>query len=586
MIFFFILSYTAKGQSFFYSYIDPCSGRSKEITIPYGQNNVTVNYYGNVNTFNANDFNSGVFQTWVQNISQTNTNSPCDGVAVIVTNNINMTVTQNVVSTVMNITALTASLSDLSSSISSISGSASSMAVALDNSETGGSNGGGTKDNKKNGTNTNGGSSTTSNGSGNNSQAQTSNGNSNGTSGGSAQTGGTSQQSSNTTSAGSTTSQSPVGSSSTNNTGTNGTSNSSATGNSSTNNGSSSQSGNTTGGSTTNGSSNNSGQSSGQTTSGSANGSSVSSLNAPAGNSVGQNGLQSVNGGNTSTSTAPNSTSNGNINSNPSGTSTGSTNPANNTSSSKSTSEESSGSGSGSTSAALTNAEEGSSGGGGKKDGGEKKTGSMIGQGDLVVMQNADDPNAKNQVRFNTSITKANTDNTRVKGILVNYTSVVNNTNLTLYKAWVFKKSKLTLIAANSSMMNFERDFFNTSTAVVSKRYKGNWRKLTTMAGLNFTAGNYGKTPFMNASAVGGGFYAYKVNEKISGSLLIIGVYSPFTQFFDGKWWDSSTLIVPYSTWDFKLTKTFKLNVSFSGVYEMNKTMLNYQVLTGGKIMF
>ena len=560
VIFFFILSFTVKGQTFFYSYVDPCSGKSKELTIPYGQNNVTVDYYGNVNTFNANDFNSGVFQSWMQNIAQTNSNNPCSSVAVIVTNNINMMVTQNVVSTVMNITALTASLSGLSSDIASITGGG-NMAAALDNSENGD---GGSKDDNKNDTKPNGGSSTTSNGSGNNSQAQTNNGNSNGTAGGSTQTGGTSQQSSNTTSAGSTTTQPSVGSSSSNNAGTNGTSNTSTSGNSSTNNGSTSQSGNTTGGSTSNGTPNNSGQSNGQP------------------------GSQTVNISNTSTSTAPNSTSNGNINSNPSGTSTGSTNTTNNTTGSKTSSEESSGSGSGSTSAALTNAEEGSSGGGGgsKKDGGEKKTGSMIGQGDLVVMKSADDPAAKNQVKFNSSITKANTDNTRVKGILVNYTSVVNNTNITLYKAWVFKKSKLTMIAANSSMMNFEKDFFNTTTVVLSKRYKGTWRKLTTMAGLNFTAGNYGNTPFMNAAAVAGGFYAYKVNDKISGSLLVVGVYSPFTQFFDGKWWDSSTLIVPYSTWDYKLTKTFKLNVSFSGVYEMNKTMLNYQVLTGGKIMF
>ena len=560
VIFFFILSFTVKGQTFFYSYVDPCSGKSKELTIPYGQNNVTVDYYGNVNTFNANDFNSGVFQSWMQNIAQTNSNNPCSSVAVIVTNNINMMVTQNVVSTVMNITALTASLSGLSSDIASITGGG-NMAAALDNSENGD---GGSKDDNKNDTKPNGGSSTTSNGSGNNSQAQTNNGNSNGTAGGSTQTGGTSQQSSNTTSAGSTTTQPSVGSSSSNNAGTNGTSNTSTSGNSSTNNGSTSQSGNTTGGSTSNGTPNNSGQSNGQP------------------------GSQTVNSSNTSTSTAPNSTSNGNINSNPSGTSTGSTNTTNNTTGSKTSSEESSGSGSGSTSAALTNAEEGSSGGGGgsKKDGGEKKTGSMIGQGDLVVMKSADDPAAKNQVKFNSSITKANTDNTRVKGILVNYTSVVNNTNITLYKAWVFKKSKLTMIAANSSMMNFEKDFFNTTTVVLSKRYKGTWRKLTTMAGLNFTAGNYGNTPFMNAAAVAGGFYAYKVNDKISGSLLVVGVYSPFTQFFDGKWWDSSTLIVPYSTWDYKLTKTFKLNVSFSGVYEMNKTMLNYQVLTGGKIMF
>ena len=210
----------------------------------------------------------------------------------------------------------------------------------------------------------------------------------------------------------------------------------------------------------------------------------------------------------------------------------------------------------------------------------------MIGSGDIVVMKSAEDPTAKNQFKFTSSMTKANTDNTRVKGVLVNFTSVVNNTNITLYKAWVFKKSKLTFIAANSSMINFDKDYFNTTTAVLSKRYKGNWKKLTTMVGLNYTFGNYGDAKFMNVSAIGGGFYSYNINKKISGSVLIIGVYSPFTQFYDGKWWDSSTLIVPYSTWDYKLTKTFKFNVSFSGVYEMNKSMLNYQVLTGGKIMF
>ena len=210
----------------------------------------------------------------------------------------------------------------------------------------------------------------------------------------------------------------------------------------------------------------------------------------------------------------------------------------------------------------------------------------MIGTGDIVVMKSAEDPTSKNQFRFTSSMTSANTDNTRVKGVLVNFTSVVNNTNITFYKAWVFKKSKLTFIAANSSMMNFEKDFFNTTTLVLSKRYKGNWKKLTTMAGLNYTAGKYGDASFMNVSAIGGGFYSYNINKKISGSVLIIGVYSPFTQFYDGRWWDSSTLIVPYSTWDYKITKTFKFNVSFSGVYEMNKSMLNYQVLTGGKIMF
>jgi hypothetical protein len=152
--------------------------------------------------------------------------------------------------------------------------------------------------------------------------------------------------------------------------------------------------------------------------------------------------------------------------------------------------------------------------------------------------------------------------------------------------ALVVPKSQLTIIGANSSMMNFEKDFFNTTTTMVSKKFKGNWKKLTVMGGLNYTAGNFGETSFTNLSAIGGGFYSFNASKKISGSILCLAVYSPFIQFYDGQWWNSSTLIVPFSSWDYAITKTFKFNISFSGVYELNAKVLNYQVLTGGKILF
>ena len=105
------------------------------------------------------------------------------------------------------------------------------------------------------------------------------------------------------------------------------------------------------------------------------------------------------------------------------------------------------------------------------------------------------------------------------------------------------------------------------------------------MGGVNFTLGKIGNKGFQNLSSVGGGFYLFQVNKNITGNLLLLGVYSPFTQFYDGRWWNSGLLLVPFSSWDFKITKTFKFNVSFSGVYELNKSVLNYQILTGGKIM-
>ena len=511
-----LISLTTYSQSSYdYSYIEPCSGKLKSLTVPIGSpgSNVTVDYYGHVGTFNSVDFNNGNFQTWMNTVSGANTSQPCGAIATVLTNNINMTVTQNVISTVVSVANITSMMSDILSDVAG-GGMSSNLANALDNSENGDSSS--SSDEKKEEK----------------------------SSGGTTTTSGSTNSSTN---GGTTTSGSTNGT--TTNSSTNGT-----TTNSSTNGGTTTTTGSTSG--------------STSVTNTTANSSTASSVSTSA------TGVANQGSGGGSGSTA-NAVSNSEDNS-----SGDKKDEDKNTSTSSSSS---------STSTTVADAEDNSSGGssgGGKGNKSEKKTGSMIGSGDIVVMKSAEDPTAKNQFKFTSSMTIANTDNTRVKGVLVNFTSVVNNTNITLYKAWVFKKSKLTFIAANSSMMNFDKDFFNTTTMVLSKRYKGNWKKLTTMAGLNYTAGKYGDASFMNVSAIGGGFYSYNISPKISGSVLIIGVYSPFTQFYDGKWWDSSTLIVPYSTWDYKLTKTFKFNVSFSGVYEMNKSMLNYQVLTGGKIMF
>jgi hypothetical protein len=134
-------------------------------------------------------------------------------------------------------------------------------------------------------------------------------------------------------------------------------------------------------------------------------------------------------------------------------------------------------------------------------------------------------------------------------------------------------------------MLNFERDAFNTSTVVLSKRFKGNWKKLTAMGGLNFTTAKIGESGLNNLSAVGGGFFSYNLGKKVSGSILCLGVYSPFTHFYEGRWWESGVLLVPFNSWDYKITKTFKFNVSISGIYEMKQSVLNYQILMGGKIL-
>jgi len=222
----------------------------------------------------------------------------------------------------------------------------------------------------------------------------------------------------------------------------------------------------------------------------------------------------------------------------------------------------------------------GTSGGGRKSNSAAKNVGSLIASGDVVAIANTDQTQ---NFRFVGSITHANTRGTRIKGMLFNFTSGVNNLNVTFYKSWINKSKKLNTVGAQSFMMDFDKNFFSTTTVLES--YKIN-NKLTGMFGLNFTAGKMGERSLLNLSAVAGGHSSFKVNDRISTSVLVLGVYSPFTQFYEGKWWDAGIIVVPFNSWDLKITKMFKFNLSFTGVYEAGKQFLNYQILTGGKLNF
>jgi len=594
-------------QSYSYSYVDPCTGKVKSLTIPSGQNTITVNYYGSVSQFSGNDFNNGVFSAWINSVAAANSSQPCGEVVTQLTSNVNMIVTQNILSTVMNVT----SIANMAQSMSAMSNMSSGLGNSVNNSESGSSGGSeGSKKDKNNGKNSGGNSS---NGSSPNNGGN-SGGNTGTTSGNQTQGQGSQISSNNGTSSQSTGSN---GNSSGNGSTTNGNGNNpgSSNGNGQAN---SSGSGQASGGSVSSGSSGSANPSSSGGNSSGSSGSSNEGSNSTSGSGNVQpntnSGSNTTSGSNTSSAGGSSSSTSGGSTGGNSGGS-GSTGSGSGTGGSGSTGSGSSTGGSGTgtngtqtapgaqenTSTAksgggstggisnsISNSEDNSGGGKGgtSKSGGSKtRTGSLIGSGDVVALKSAEDPGANNQFKFTASLTHANTNNTKVSGLLGNYTTEIRNLNLTLYKAWVIPKSQWTIIAANSSMLNFEKDFFNTTTTLASKRFKGDWKKLTVMMGLNYTMGNLGETKFGNLSAVGGGFYSYNLGKKVSGSILCLAVYSPFTQFFEGQWWQSGTLLVPFNSWDYSITKTFKFNISISGVYEVNRNFLNYQVLTGGKIL-
>ena len=470
LLFLLLSTLTSWGQ-YTYTYKDPCTLTLKSVFVPAG-GGVVVNYFDNQNIFTSNDFSSGVFDNWIAQVSQQNSNSPCESVTTAIVNNINNITVANTLTVVTNVISVT----NVAQSIATIGGSMGSSMTA------------------------------TAGGVTNSSQSEGSSTNQN--------------------------SKDDKKTSSNTSTGTNsGTTGTSSTGNQ------------------------NQGSQTNPSTSG--------------GTSTQPSTGTPQQGGNTTNPNQSTSTGSSTSESSVEGSSGGGNNLANSLSNAVDGGSADGGSTSG-----------GTSGGNKKSNAATKNAGSLIASGDIVAIANTDQTQ---NFRIVGSITHANTRGTRIKGVLFNYTSGVDNLNVTFYKSWINKSRKLNTVGAQSFMMDFDKNFFSTTTVLES--YKVN-KKLTGMFGLNFTVGKMGERSLLNMSAVGGAHTTFKVNDRISTSLLVLGVYSPFTQFYEGKWWDAGILAVPFNSWDIKITKTFKFNVSFTGVYQVGESFLNYQVLTGGKLNF
>jgi hypothetical protein len=477
---FLYFSFLQASAQYSYTYTDPCTLQSKSVFVPAG-GGVVVNYFDNHNIFTSNDFSSGAFDSWIAQVSQQNSNAPCQSVTTAIVNTVSTAVVSNTVSIVTNVVSISSLAQTMASVMTSATGgSLTSTAESISNSNTGGS------------------------------------------------------------------------SDSTNE-----------------NNSNESTTGNNAGGSSTNDNSNK-------------------------GNSQSKGNKNTVQGSGTNTNNEGGTTSGGDSKTEGS-TSSGTNSTQGGEQEAGSSIEGGSGSGSsGSTANSVSNAidggsSDGSSGGSSSGGGSSKKessakasTGALIASGDMVVIANAD-KEQPSQFKFVGSITHANTRGTRIKGVLFNYTTQVNNFNVTFYKSYVNKSKKLNTVIANSTMMNTAKDLFNTTTILES--YKAT-KKITGMFGLNLTGGQLGERKFYNISAVVGGHAPIKVNKRVSTSILVLGIYSPFTQFYEGKWWSAGVLVVPFNSWDLKITKTFKFNISATAVYSYGEAFLNYQVLTGGKINF
>jgi hypothetical protein len=138
-----LLGLAAQGQSFSYTYIDPCTKEVKSINVSDLNGNlpIVMNYYGQVKTFTPSDLQNGSFDTWANDVYNSyGKGNPCAqiGVQTITTNVLN--VSNSVVNNVVSLSSMLTSITDVASNTASTAASTATNSVSgVANSVSGGS---------------------------------------------------------------------------------------------------------------------------------------------------------------------------------------------------------------------------------------------------------------------------------------------------------------------------------------------------------------------------------------------------------------------------------------------------------------
>jgi hypothetical protein len=490
-----LLGLKSFGQSYQYTYTDPCTGVPNTVTISQPSGSVTLFYAGQYRTFTQVELQTGAYEAWVASINAAAPpgSNPCAGNAGAVSSNTSSSVGTNVVNTV----------STISSTLSTLGGSVTTNSGGMDFNGSSSGGGGSSSDSggDDNGSNTSSGS----NDSGSSSGGSTGSGDTGGSSGG-GDTGGSSG--SGDTGGGSTGGGSTGG----------GSTGGGSTGGSSGSSGGSGSGGNSSGGNTEGNVGSDGG---GVTTGDDDSGTSM-------GGAVGDKDIDTESGGQSSDS-------------------------------------------------------DDSGGSGKKKKGPRARKGSLIASGDMVLIRNGSDYKAKGMDNFklNLGMTYANTEQTLTAGTLLNYTTGQNEIALTVYGSWKVEESMI--VGSDAFLYNIKQQtWFNTGNLMYA--YKQT-KYTTILFGTNYSIGRVGEENFQNWAGNMGVFSTFNGYKGVSMNGMMIAMYSPYTFFYEGQWLKGGFLFIPLTSVDFKVTDTFKLNVSTSTVYLMGQGILNFQVMTGGKML-
>jgi hypothetical protein len=450
------------GQSFIYSYIDPCTKQSKFINADMSAP-IVISYYGQVKTFTYGELSDGTFDAWINSIYiKYQSTSPCQGVLTTTTTTTSTNQVSNIIGNVTNILSI-----DLSSVAGGLSGGV-------------GQNVGGN----------------VSSGAGNIKKDKNDNNNSNNNSNNSS-------------------SNSSDGSNPSTGTGQEG-------GNPPENQGGSNGSGGGTVGNGNNGSSNN-------------------------GNSSGNN----------------------------SGSGSGNNNNGETPKEEKPTDQQ--------VEDTKTETQKSQSSGTAKAAGkakAETQKPAILVTGDIVGVQTRAD--GSQDARGTASFTRVKGDGTASIGFSADYMVNAKIGNLSAIRSWIGtnKNGHKHINVASAGLGILPKS--TTANALLIR--VNSIKSFTALYGVSGTYGQLFGEELISTIAIGGFMYKGKIGKVVDATIIMAGIYSPYSKFYTKSIFEAKPIIIPFLNLNYKLTKTFGIGLTGGGTYIAGQDILNFQILMGAKL--
>jgi hypothetical protein len=200
--------------------------------------------------------------------------------------------------------------------------------------------------------------------------------------------------------------------------------------------------------------------------------------------------------------------------------------------------------------------------------------------GDIVGVQTKS--SGAQDARGTMSFTKVKGDGTASIGFSADYMVNARIGNISAVRSWIGSNNKgnkhINVISDGLSIM--PSALSNTLLFVRVNSIKN----FTALYGGAATYGKLFGEEMLSTITIGGFMYKGKVTKSLDATIIMAGIYSPYSKYYTESLFKARPIVVPFLNLNYKLTKTFGVGLTAGGTYIAGKDILNFQILMGAKM--